>query len=290
MKKLIYAATIAAITLSSCSDDKHEPNTYNITGDVPIAITPLSENGEPTIGLTSMKVSRYMGEGDVWRVNIPDITLPNAGSLTFTTPDIHAESNTVPDFILRYLSTFDAETGQTIRNFNCYLINSYLRPGDQTNSGTLVTFNFKVGADYAIASFPRQAYYGGTTVTSMPNTPDFTNPEPKYFVKINMENRTAELTIYNAKFAETMPMALSAVNIKGLTIKPSREYGYIIEGANIIPTVGTGDHAVEYPQYTFNKVEIHPTNAELTNCEITYTVADRFNGRFNGSYWAPAYM
>ena len=153
--------------------------------------------------------------------------------------------------------------------------------------GSLIACNYKVGADYSVATFPVQAYYGGVTTTYYmqgSEQKEFVNNVPMYFVNIDLAKRTAQVTIYNVKFAESMPMALSAVTLRGLKIEASRQSGYVISGDNIVPGVGIGANEVDYPQYTFDHFEMYPTNQSLTKCAIAYSVAGKYSGVFTGSY------
>lgn len=299
MKKLLLSAMLISLVATSCSDDDNNtPNTRNLSGEIPAVVIPANTAEEAVLTELPIKITQYMDEGGIWRINVNSFTLPSGEKLSFMSPDIAGSMNDFinPDIMLRCMSNFMAETGQTIRNLNVDLINNYYYlsfsgEGSVSPYGTYVAANFKVGSDYSIATFPREAYYGGTTITKYnigSGDKEFRNEVPMYFFNIDMSRRTAILTIYNAKFAEEMPMALSAVTLRGLKVEPSSQSGYRISGKNIVPVVGVGGNEVEYPQYTFDDIEMHPTNTALTQCEINYSVAGRFAGRFTGSYTVSA--
>ncbi len=292
MKKLIYFAALLGLLATSCSDDKNEPNTRTLQGNALTAVIPTDKSKEAVLTEMPLKVTQYLSEGGDWKVTVSDMTLPDGSKLSFTTPTIAGAG--VEDVSLVYYSNFNADGGQVIRDFRTDLINMYYYINASTNKpaaapfGTLVACNFKVGGDYTVATFPNRSYYGGATTTTYEaegETKEFTNQLPMYFVSIDLAKRMAEVTIFNAQFSENMPV-LSAVNLRGLKLEASSQYGYTIKGENLTPTVGVGGNETSYPMYMFDSFEMHPTNTALSSCAITYEVAGKYKGAFTGSYRA----
>lgn len=142
------------------------------------------------------------------------------------------------------------------------------------------------GKNYRVATFPNLAYYGGsttTTYTSDGKEQEYKAEEPMYMISVNAEAGTAEMTIYNAQFASNMPK-IAAINVKGLKIQGDRSHGYKISGQNIVPTVGVGSAATAMPEFTFNNIEVYPSDNDLTSVQINFTAASRFKAIFTGSY------
>lgn len=292
MKKVLFPALLLALVATGCSDDDNNaPNSRNISGTWPVAVIPTDANEQGAIMEMPMKITQYLAEGGIWRVEVKNFTLPSGKNLTFTTPDIQPAGEV--DWILRYISNFDAETGQVIRDYRTDLVNNYyyysnkgVNSGSKPPMGTLVASRFRVGGEYTVTVIPHIAYYGGTTVTRYNlggEEKESTFYEPLYYITLDINKMTADLVIYNARFAEGMP-SLAAVNVKGLKLEPSREHGYRIYGKDIEPSVGVGSNEVAYPQYIFNEIEMHPTDELCTACDITYKVANKYEGSFIGSY------
>lgn len=292
MKKVIFPAMLLVLAATGCSDDeKNTPNTRNLSGEWPVVVMPTDEHQPGVITQMPMKITQYLAEGGVWRVDVKSFTLPSGDNLSFTTPDIFASGEI--DWSLRYISNFNAESGQVIRDYRAELINNYYyfsntggNAGGTPPMGTIVASMFRVGGEYTVTVIPHIAYYGGTTVTQYQiksEEVESTFYEPLYYITLDLKNMTADLVIYNARFADLMP-ALAAVNLRGLKLETSHEHGYTISGKNVVPSVGVGSNEVEYPQYVFDEIEMHPTNSLYTSCEIEYTVANKYKGRFTGSY------
>ena len=97
---------------------------------------------------------------------------------------------------------------------------------------------------------------------------------------MNLAEKTADIVIYDAQFAEEMPMKLTMM-LKGLNIEFTRE-GYVIKGENIVPLVG--NDAIEYPQFAFNEFVFECNDEFLINANVKFTVAGQYRAEFSGKY------
>lgn len=140
--------------------------------------------------------------------------------------------------------------------------------------------------DWDVATFQEDASYYGETTTSYAGQEgalqSYKNESMLYRVMINLEKKTADIIIYNAKFAEPAP-TLQAILLKDLKVTWKRG-AYTIEGENLIPGVAEGSSWTENPNYVFNKFTMNTINKEMTQAEMEYQVAGRFQGNFRGSY------
>lgn len=290
MKKIFLLLPALALLFSAC-DKKGEPNTRSISGEIPAVVTPLDPTKEVRIMNLPISVTQQLTD-NVWNVKVTSFSLPGGGILSFTTPDMRATGS--PNINLTYLSTFDAASGQTIRNFRTNLINYYyfLSMGGQgaqpgvAPMGTLINTTFAVGNDYSVATFPIDAYYGGKTITTYTDAEGeqvLENQMQMYHIRVNLTNMTAQVIICNPVFEPGLT-PLATLTLSGLTLSPDRQYGYTIKGENIVPTLGAGQNVQTYPEYTFDSFEFHPTNSALTKGAITYSVAGKYKATFNGSY------
>ena len=154
-----------------------------------------------------------------------------------------------------------------------------------TSPQPYVTAYYEIGSEYAVRTFARDSYFMGTTQTSyvMGDAPKtYTNEDMIYRFVMDLKNNTADMVIYKARFAEEMPMSITAIVIKGLTLTftPS---GYTITGEKIIPSMLEGGQLVEMPAYIFDSVNLVTTNNEITHIKLDYNVAGRYQGVFTGS-------
>ena len=140
--------------------------------------------------------------------------------------------------------------------------------------------------NWSVATFQEDAAYYGVTTTSYTSQNEtmqsYTNEDMLYRVMIDVDKKTADIIIYNAKFAEPAP-TLQAILLKDLKVTFGNG-AYSIEGENIVPGVAEGTSWTENPNYVFDTFKMTTLNKELTQADMSYQVAGRFNGNFNGSY------
>ena len=103
-----------------------------------------------------------------------------------------------------------------------------------------------------------------------------------YRVLIDLEKKTADIIIYNAKFAAAAP-PLKAILLKGLKVTWGKG-SYSIEGENLIPSVPEGGTWQENPRYVFNKFAFNTNGKTMTDANMSYLVAGMYTGQFSGSY------
>lgn len=153
------------------------------------------------------------------------------------------------------------------------------------NSYPYVIGQYTAG-NWDVATFQEDASYYGVTTTSYAGEggalQSYTNEEMLYRVIIDIDKKTADVIIYNAKFAEPAP-TLQAILLKDLNVTWNQG-SYSITGEEVVPGVAEGASWTDNPNYVFNKFEMTTTNRKLTQADMEYQVAGRFNGHFSGSY------
>lgn len=164
-----------------------------------------------------------------------------------------------------------------------FLPGTLITPVSQSVSAIFVG-NFKMGDKYNVHTFSTDSFYSGTT-----NTGYATSKNTVYRVIIDITKKKATLLIYGAKFAEQMP-AINTIILKDLDIVTNAA-GYEIVGENVIPLVpeantlmGELSQCTPNANYTFNSFRMTTTNQELTQVNMRFTVAGKFNGQFSGEY------
>ena len=146
---------------------------------------------------------------------------------------------------------------------------------------------YKIGDEYTVKTFPEIAFYTGETTTQYPGADGMQENSTKtifYELSLNLAENKATIYMYNAKFSG-MPQepSKSQINIEGLNVDYSN--GMVtVTGENIIPVVVEGNVSTPYENYIFNNIEFKTTSDDLSECQISYTVAGRFSGTFKGSY------
>lgn len=107
-----------------------------------------------------------------------------------------------------------------------------------------------------------------------------------YAVAIDPNTNKAEVGLYNAKFAEPMPQL--TMYLRGLNVEYTAE-GYKIYASEegVVPLVG--NDLIPYPDYIFNNFELVCEGEKLTDINVNFQVAGKFNGRFNGSFTSVAH-
>lgn len=294
MKKLLFPLATAMLLLAtSCDDDKPDQpvNSFQLKGSLPTCIMPEGGTDADVIftdePVYSYTLDSYTGK---WTVGVSNLKVPSHDELRFTSPAIFPTSGF--NIRLEYTSPFAATQGGQINNVAAVLADDYYYyTGESTTGnppmGTLTTMAFDVVGQYKVRAFPKSCYYGGTLVTTYPMggaEKEYTSTTPQFGVKVNLASRTAEVTIHNVKFAAEMPITLAVITLKDLKLVGDEEDGYKIVGTNIVPVVGQGASATPNPKFTFNEFEMHPTNTQMTMAEIDFTVANQYEGEFQGSF------
>ena len=174
-------------------------------------------------------------------------------------------------------------------------LNGYLTTFIQTGTGIKYGLILGYKANGAqVKTFYQTQLYSGTTKTTYQLGPagDKTaeTDEATYGIAFAEDMKTANVVIYNIKFAPEMPKALEAVILKNLDVTLDRN-GYTISGTDIIPEVKEGSGTTPYENYPFRSFTFKPVNDDLTEARCDYVVSVKmgpasmdFTGEFAGRY------
>lgn len=150
---------------------------------------------------------------------------------------------------------------------------------------TAMLFKYTIG-DYIVKTFPRDIYYGGETVTRIAAGPNagssFSSKEAIYRIYFAKGLKKAIVVIYNAKFAEKMPVQKFIV-LEDLDVTYTRS-GFVIEGENVTPKHADGDALTEHPGFIINSFRFSSSGEYLAKGICSYTVNGGMYGNFEGSY------
>ncbi|MDE5878271.1 MAG: hypothetical protein K2H47_12350 [Muribaculaceae bacterium] len=153
----------------------------------------------------------------------------------------------------------------------------------------VVAFSYNVGDLYSVRTFNTEAYMGGKTETTYEwegETKTYTNDKMLYRTVIDTQTMTADMVIYNARFAEEMGRDLVAVVVKGLKVEWTPN-GYRMSGNDIIPQYLEGGALQPIPPFTFNSISVSTVGDRMTDFVIDYEVAGQYKGHFTGSVILP---
>ncbi|MCM1004986.1 MAG: hypothetical protein NC402_01665 [Prevotella sp.] len=298
MKKLLFTLAASMLIISTSCDDinekKQPSNSFQTSGQLPTCIIPVNAKQDSQVTLSEEPVYTYtVGTmSGLWDFSVSNLRVAGLQELRFTSPQM--SDSPAYNKIFYYGGNFASNDGREIQNFIATYIQDYnYYTGESTVTGVkplgaaLMTMAFTVKDEYTIRAFPKTCYYAGSLVTKYKTSDgsekEFTTLTPQIGVKVNMSSRTADISIHNVKFAEEMPVTLSIITLSGLPLTGDIENGYKIEAKNIIPVVGLGADATSYPDFTFDEIEMHPTNTQMTMCEINFKTASKYEGVFLGS-------
>lgn len=194
-----------------------------------------------------------------------------------------AKANVNKDKLLP-LGAFNCEiTG--LFYWNTTVIPGFDSPKLQNGDGSMLVMQYNIGNEYTVRTVQPDEFFSGTTVTTINmggTMSQFENKEAGYRVKLNKDYKTADVIIYNARFAEQMPK-LTAVVLRGLDVK-FEDGNYYIEGKDIIPQVPESGALTDYTNYPFNNFELTFTDHKLTCAYISYNVSVKMGDRSVPAY------
>lgn len=309
MKKLLLSGVAGCIVaLSSCStNDYHLTDPTNI-GTLNVITT---ADGTTTISKGAYTVSRTWTNDDIsGNVSAYGLQLTPDVTTNFSTKDQVFKEDTYSNYAF-FQDAVSNTQNVTLKNADFLMtryyywpdINSFINQQDRVEyayPGFIMVANYQIGETYKVCTFQPKTCYKGTTNTSytvMGQTSTYTTEDIPYLLSVNLEDKTAKLVMFQAKFSSSeREPTKDQVILEGLTL--SYENGVIkASGTDIVPLMVEGGASTPNENYTFSSVEFVTTNDILTECEINYVVHikqeipamgttmeyDAF-GNFTGSY------
>lgn len=291
MKKLFLGMiALSMLSMASCNTDVSD--TTATVGYVGInLVTPLDGTSEPFITEANYRFFFNLTKG-VTSVAMDGLKIDNADNsfstdtVPFTQYYVHTDlGDGILDRITGAKGNFNKDASLPLSGFNCDLTglfywNNTIIPGIEnpawmSSDPTMLVMQYKVGNEYLIKTLQQDAFYCGTTKTTVGGTQSFENKEMTYRVKFNKGYKTVDVIIYNAKFSEKAP-SLTAVVLKNLDVTFETDtFGpgtYTISGTDIIPYVPDGGALTEYKNYPFKNFRMEFKNDALTESVISYNV------------------
>lgn len=303
MKKIFtlgVPALALMLTAVSCSKDGDFKQTFKVGVNALNLITSVDDNS--TFVNTSAYSFNIKNDNGTWSgsVSSSDIAINNS-VINFQTEEVLDVAHSQFSFEFKNLTgTITGGMSQPLTSGYFFLTDLSYTPGafnivsKYPLQRQVTVSHYNIGNLYTVKTFQLETFFYGKTVTQYPNkegvsvsfSPEDTDDGKKnpmiYQLSLDMENKTATVYIYNAKFAQESPK-LTLVKLEDLT--PDFSGGKVkVTGSNIVPQVVEGTSTTPFPLFTFNEFEFITTSADLVDCEIKYTVAEKYKGQFTGSY------
>lgn len=294
MKKTLLLSLATGLFIFSACDNKPEKNTMSVKIPTYNLVTSIDSSTEPEV-----VAAIYNYDLDLMESTVAVSSVLNS-DISFTTKEVpfkayYLQSDNVLHEVIKIDEFLAGSTnkGESLNSFNCELttlanIPPYIMglPEAFYPTGKYTILSYNVGSKYNVRTFWSDVTFSGNTNTSYVDqngdNQSYLNKDILYRVVMNIKDKKATVILYNAKFAENMPQSISNIVLKDLPLKFSN-YGYSIEGENIIPEIYEGGEATPNTRFVFNKFELSCAG-NLVSSNIYFEVAGGFKGSFTGDY------
>lgn len=286
MKKFFLGiAALSMLTMASC-DTSVNDSTTSVSYATLNYVTPLDGQSAPFITDAAYRYFFNLSKGRA-SVAMDGLSIDNV-KYSFSTDTVpftqtaYQVNNSIA-FVNRITGVkgnVNKDSLLPVSDFNCEMTGLFywyrnVIPGIDTpsllsNDGTMIIMQYNIGQEYSVKTLQPDAFFCGTTHTSVQGAEPFESTDMAYRVKFNKGFKTVDVIIYNAKFSDKAP-SLSAVVLKNLDVK-FRSGTYSIEGTNIIPFVPESGALTEYKNYPFERFSLDIKDNALTQATISYKV------------------
>lgn len=307
MKKFyLIGAGCLAVALSSCMKDSHFESTTPYPASAISLITSLDDNEvTPIAGTYVFQITVTNDEATAVVYSPGEGFIADNTSLVFSTTPASYKTTNYDIYVSNAKGTV-GNTGMELNNANFLALNpknenmeygyyydlsdigDYTFRFQATNYITVARYN--ISDSFRVNTFPIASFFKGTTTTSYSfggSEKQFVTEDITYRFNIykeeNSKDYKAYMILYNARFAEEMPMSLAAVLVEDLDIDFTPN-GIVITGENIIPSWYSNNQYLPLERYIFKSVRFETTNQDYTQGKLTYQVGDDYLGEFTGSY------
>lgn len=168
---------------------------------------------------------------------------------------------------------------QTQDDIQKYNLSGYPYAGKEYNA---LASKYYLGNRYLVQTFQIDTFYQGTTTSTYPGG-SATNRDIVYRLTLNLNNKTATMIMYNAKFSESDREPTKDIIINNLQVAYS-QYGLTVTGQDIVPDMYEGGSSTPYENYIFKNIQFQTTGDLLTDCTLHFEVGENYSGTFIGSY------
>lgn len=298
IKKFLLFASVGVLFTSCLGDD--DPEEFFTNMGLKSANLVIPTNGDPAFAVADVKYDFTLEHTNSTAVVSTDgLALSLQSKLSFESDPVkfvagnYVEGQTYRFAIDKINSKVNGmyDGDYNVTDLNCLLTTAYYSPAGMNSQssaplGTMLVMNYEIGDKYTVKTFPISAFYSGDTTSEYTDratgeAKTYTSNSALYGVNIDVADATADIVIYNAHFAEPMPML--TMMLKDLKVEYTSR-GYYIKGENIVPLVMMDGEYLEVPNYAFNNFVVSCVEGDLTTASIEFMVAGMYKGSFTGSY------
>ncbi|MCH5227102.1 MAG: hypothetical protein J1F16_04710 [Muribaculaceae bacterium] len=289
-KTTLYGGLAGLLILSACSKESYyKPATY--LDKAVNVITSLDDNTTQVSTAVYAFDLTFSDKGNYGIISVSDLTI-DTEKYNFVTQQQNFSSD-------GFYELFTNVTSPTVSLSNSsFLLTPYFNNPQvvgaegSANSPNIVVAQYTLNNKYLIKTFHNNTVFTGITNTSYIDraTGEEQKMETngiKYLLELNVpdDSGKANLSMIDAKFSNNPnERPKEKIVVPGLDVVFSNE-GIVATGENIVPTMVEGGEGTPVPAFIINEIEFKTTNPELTDCEITFIVANyQYNGAFTGKY------
>ncbi|MCH5237202.1 MAG: hypothetical protein J1E95_05315 [Muribaculaceae bacterium] len=296
-RSLLFVSVGLGLMISSCKTGETDTTSNGALGAYNL-ITNL-DNGETYVSTSSYQFgfnwTKYTGSVSTdnliinnsnWKLSTDETDLYSYGSMVLLMPDgtFHGNSS-LPMKDASFIIAPYVLYGGIGAYFNTTYVPGY--PDKPMVPETLIA-KYKIGDEYLVRTFNIDLCYYGNTMSTYPSADGMltnSNKDINYRVVLDIENKKANLIIYNAKFSgsDREPVK-TAILVEGLDLKFDSN-GYTITGENIVPKIVEGNNTTPYDSYVFNNLTITTVTEDLSTINVKFLCAGIYSGDFTGSYF-----
>lgn len=296
---LLSAVLISGLLFSSCNVDSDDDDNY-MSVDYACSNLIIPNNGEAFATSAVYNLIYYYLSGNV--VASTDNLNLGYGNQKFVTNAMPCETKLYTiDWSPNALdvTTFSGGSansdGLSIRNLKGYAssvvnilsTNDPIIPAYPFTAQIPLVISYNVNNDYTVKTFMADAIYRGQTRVATVGSGEapYTNDNIRYRVIFSKDYKKADFVIYNAKFADRMPVTINFV-ITDLDVAFTQN-GYSITGSNLTPSTFEGGELTPAPTYMITSFEFINTSDDLSRGSAMYTVQmgpGVYNVDFSGYY------
>lgn len=282
--KLIQILPLAALALSltACVDDDKNVQEVNCIwpeGNVTNVTFVTDPDGiDHVYEASTLNFNYRLDKGEV-QISAMSIPLTETRKVNFVLPVTKYSTTQYGAFMM---TIPNAMTGNNINlsSFSAGTVIRYLTGSMRMVNYYYATMNID---DYKVSVIQTaNSYYGETKVNYVTGNPDtYTGLDTYYDMQIDAKKMTAEINIYNAKFASNMPVQ-TRITLKDVPITLSHK-GIHFQADEIIPLQTNGA-----PKPEFAITQLSGDAGQGTGLQLSFRVADTWQVNASCGYYARA--
>lgn len=302
LKKLIPAIVAATVApaLTSCLGDTPETK-RTLTNTVYNMVVPI-QGGQDRTPTLAKGTYAFQLSGNKAVINTVSLRI-GSKDYSFTTEEsayvssiVMIEGDSKDDNVSAevlsfkgYSPSLSGDSNLPVKDLSAVMTPYYYYDEVETkikiHAGALL-MHYNIGQEYVVRTFSADACYKGETATTFTDAEgdkgEYKNSKIVYRVILDVDKMTADVYIYQAKFAEQAP-SLSKLLLENLAVTITAD-GYTVEGSDVVPKMVEGDTSTPVARFPFNTFRMTTTGDMMNSAVIEYTVAGRYAGYFTGAF------